>query len=178
MPLELHFTAIRPQLWTLKFVRFELLNMLRKEARFTRKLYQRTTKTWTHKPKFELTGLSLAGDVARITVKTDSKIYSHVDKGTSPHMIVPRRPTSASGRSSALRFQRGYRAKTLPKVIASLPGGKFGAIVYRPGVMHPGIKAREFTKTIASIMRLRFPSAARTAVTRGLAKGIKESRQA
>ena len=173
MSFEMRFTAIRPKMWTLKYVRLELMNTLRKEARAGRKEYQQTTRTWAHKPVFKISGLSLRGQVARITVSTTDRIYGYVDRGTRRHVIEPRSPVSISGRPSSLRFRPGYRRKTRPRHIGSSAGGRFGAYVYPVSVTHPGIKARGFTPLIRRRAQRRLNASAPKAVQRGIEKGIK-----
>lgn len=103
--------------------------------------YEETTRTWDHKVDFraELT-INLNGGVA-IVVDTDDEIYTFVHEGTKPHLIKPRR-------AKKLRFQGTYTAKTVPGVIHSREGGASGEFEYRDGVMHPGTKARLFSKPI------------------------------
>ena len=175
MSFEMRFTAIRPKMWTLKYVRLELLNTLRKEARAGRKEYQQTTKTWTHKPVFKISDLSLRGQVARITVSTTDRIYGYVDRGTksSARPIEPRRPFSASGRPSSLRFRPGYRRKTTPGVLRSTSGGRYGPYIYPVSVPHKGIKARGFTPIVRRRAQRRLNVSAPKAIQRGIEKGIK-----
>jgi hypothetical protein len=99
--------------------------------------FEKTTATWDEEPEFHVRDVRF-----RWSVWTDSEIYAYVDRGTRPHVIRPKRP------GYPLAFQTGYTAKTVPRVIASRPGGASGPTVYAMEVHHPGTEAREFTATI------------------------------
>lgn len=100
--------------------------------------YAVTTKTWEHKPTFDITKPT---DESRIVSTTD-KIYPMVDKGTRPHVIRPRRATF-------LAFRGGSKAKTSVGVIGSKTGSKgSGPTIFSKGVNHPGTAARNFTIAI------------------------------
>lgn len=101
-----------------------------------------TVRTWSTKPTFDLTITEKGGDYS-VTAGTDSEIYKFVDSGTKPHQIKPKR-------SKYLRFSSGFKAKTRPSIIGSQDGGSFGDAIYSKGVKHPGTKARQFTKVIAT----------------------------
>jgi hypothetical protein len=40
----------------------------------------------------------------------------------------------------------GYKAGSKPNTVTTSAGASFGVAVFRDGVMHPGIKARNWTK--------------------------------
>lgn len=101
-----------------------------------------TVRTWSTKPTFDLTITEKGGDYS-VVAGTDSEIYKFVDSGTKPHQIKPKR-------SKYLRFSSGFKAKTRPSIIGSQDGGSFGDAIYSKGVKHPGTKARQFTKVIAT----------------------------
>lgn len=104
----------------------------REAAEAVKAEFDLTTATWEHRVTFTI---AEQGDA--LVVGTDDEIYGYVDKGTKPHVIVPRR-----GR--ALRFAAGGRPKTTPGRITSGAGAKGGVVVIRPRVDHPGTKARDF----------------------------------
>jgi hypothetical protein len=81
----------------------------------------------------------------------DKKIWSYVDKGTPPHKIVAKNAPN-------LVFKTGYQPKTLAKPARTVSsGGKAtGDIIAKKVVNHPGIKAREFEKTIAGDYKTEF----------------------
>lgn len=132
--------AIKPQKLKQDVFRLEWLNAMRKVGRKIRKDFEKTTATWTRKPKFEMV-ISLTAPGPTVVVGTDNEIYGYVDQGTRPHRIAPRN-------SPYLVFQAGYRPKTRPRFIGSTTGGSFGNTVFARSVMHPGITAREFSVTI------------------------------
>lgn len=97
-----------------------------------------TVATWKHKPVFKIFG----NKYVRI-IRTDDKIYYWVNFGTKAHVI---RAKSRGG----LRFQGGYRAKTVVGQIRSRAGGPYGKFVNPPPqeVHHPGTKGRKFDEAI------------------------------
>ncbi len=97
-------------------------------------------KTWNHKPDFGFEITAPGGDLVMV-VGTDDEIFGYVEQGTQPHPIYP-------VRAKMLRFQTGYRAKSVPNIVGSFSGGPSGAIVFRKRVMHPGSKPRNFIPTI------------------------------
>ena len=112
-----------------------------KSAKLIIKDFQSTTRTWIHKPEFDITTTEQDGGYS-ITAGTDDKIYGYVNNGTKAHAIRPKR-------SKYLRFSSGYKAKTRVGVIKSYTGGSFGNDVFSKGVMHPGFIGRRFDKAIA-----------------------------
>ena len=106
--------------------------------------YQRTTRTWDHKPQF-LTEVNTSRNQYEVMVGTDDEIFGFVDRGTrvgkSRYPITPKR-------AKALRFWSESRPKTTPGHIGSGAGGKGGELQFRQLVMHPGIKPRRFTEQI------------------------------
>lgn len=113
-----------------------------KSANLVQRDLQSTVATWSTKPKFSVTIEQSGGDYA-VLATTDSDVYGYVDSGTRPHVIRPKR-------SRYLRFSSGYKVKTRPSIIGSQDGGSFGDDVFSRGVHHPGTKARQFTKVIAT----------------------------
>ena len=109
--------------------------------RETLRRFRRSSRTWRHQPDFqviqEVTPTSI-----ELLVGTDDKVYGYVDRGTRPHWIAPRKP------GYPLRFRSGYKAKTVPGVLNSGPGGAFGGWVRAMRVWHPGTRARGFSRMI------------------------------
>lgn len=114
----------------------------RRTAKDMKKDFQQTVKTWKRKPTFEMV-VAVGPKSIDILVGTDDEIYGYVDKGTAPHLILPKKP------GGKLRFQSNYKAKTIPNVIGSRSGGSSGNVVFSDGVIHPGTEARNFDKIIA-----------------------------
>lgn len=115
----------------------KLLEAMRSVAEDVKEDFEKTVETWDTKPEFNIREVRF-----RWSVYTDDQIYAYVDRGTKPHTIRPKRP------GYPLAFQSGYVAKTIPRVIASRPGGASGPMVFTYEVHHPGTEAREFTATI------------------------------
>jgi hypothetical protein len=104
--------------------------------------FESTTRTWEHKPAFDIT-ITREVDAYSIAAGTDDLIYLFVSEGTRPHLIRAKR-------SRYLVFQSGYRAKTRVGIIGSQEGGAFGDTQFAQSVQHPGTKARQFIAKIKS----------------------------
>lgn len=102
--------------------------------------FKQTYRTWQHKPTFAA-GVQSLPDRVEMTVATDHPIYRYVERGTRPHVIRARH-------SPRLYFRTGYYAKTIPQVLTSLPGGRFGPWRAPQMVRHPGTEARQFSMVI------------------------------
>jgi len=122
--------------------------------------FEKTVGTWEHKPKMQVRvkypirlmkgSATLETKVGPDPLDPDTQIFSYVDSGTrGPYPI----PKAGNTTAKTLHFQWGgkgsYKAKTKPRTLGSTGGGPSGPIVSFKRVMHPGIKAREFSKTIA-----------------------------
>jgi hypothetical protein len=121
--------------------------------RRTIKEFERTTRTWDHKPKFEATRDLSSSSAVSIYVGTNDRVWNWVDEGTAkngPYLILPRKP---GGR---LAYQSEFSPKTSPGVLDSVAGGKSGDVVVRPFVIHPGVRARNFSVQIAREMEPKF----------------------
>jgi hypothetical protein len=152
------FKTVKPKRLKDKAIRLTLLNAMRRAGTQVRKEFEKTTKTWDEKPKFE-TAVSLTGPGPVLMVATDDKVYNWVNNGTN--VGKPKYPIIAgywTGKSQAraLRFQGTYTAKTVPGVIGSRNGGPSGDVVTRVMVMHPGIEPRHFDEDIEKLWQPRF----------------------
>ena len=133
------------------------------------RLYLATTRTWKHKPKFRVdfkygNEPVREGGGAAFAVMTDDEIFHYVDQGTKGPYPIPRvaRP------GKRLAFRTKYRAKTRRRVLGSGAGGSSGDLVRPTQVMHPGIKARQFTQEIQKRRRAPFFRAMKEAHLKGL----------
>jgi len=159
-------------------VRLQLLNALRAEGREIRRDFWKTTRTWKHKPKFEMkVSLKRVAAEGSIEVFTTDEIYGYVSGGTRRHIIKPKvRRRGPRGRfakaAKTLAFPSSSTPKTRPGVVGSGRGGSSGPTVFRRQVMHPGIKARKFDEAIkAKIEKTRrFQKRIDAAIAKGLAK--------
>lgn len=112
-----------------------------KSANAAKRDLQTTTRTWQHKPPFDVVVAQTEREYT-VAAGTDDAIYGYVDGGTRPHIIRPRR-------SRYLRFRVGGRPKTRVGVIGSFPGAPGTDWRSAYFVLHPGTGARRFTTTIA-----------------------------
>lgn len=113
--------------------------------------HQNAVRNWVHKPnwivrsdhsRLELRAyLEVSGENRDIWIWVDRGTGQYGDKG-SPYWIFPRRP------GGKLFFQAGYDPKTRPIAKANVGSGtSSGPWVSSAGVLHPGIKGREFSQT-------------------------------
>lgn len=97
---------------------------------------QSTTRTWEHKPVFDVTVTNTGGNYS-VAAGTDDQKYGWVDAGTKPHIIRPRY-------APFLHFAYGGRAKTRPGIIGSQAGTQGTNWVNASYVLHPGTEKRQF----------------------------------
>lgn len=102
--------------------------------------FEQTTATWEHPVRFTQ-NIEVGPNKIEATVTTEDQIYTWVDKGTEDH-YVPKVP------GPILRFQVGYKAKSMPNVIGSTAGGAFGNFAFSKGHWVKGIEPRNFDETI------------------------------
>lgn len=134
--------------------------MIHKTGPEIRKEFHRTVQTWNEQPNWK-TEMYRGVGVMWVKVFTYSTVYRLVNSGAGPHPIYPRR-------KKLLRFQRGFKAKTRPRLIGSFAGGKSGPYFSSRGVKHPGHEAREFDKTIAEEYQDTFARDIQDAVSKGI----------
>ena len=129
-------------------------------AKDIKKDFDKTTKTWKHKPKMQVRvkhPIKLFKGKAMLEIKVgpdpldpDTTIFAFVDLGTKGPYPIPKVGNTTA---KTLVFQWGgkgsYKAKTKTRVLGSTGGGPSGPIVHRKAVTHPGIDARKFSETIA-----------------------------
>lgn len=120
-----------------------LIAALKRTNKQMEKEFKKTTRTWKGKPDIYSTPPVVTAEGLESATGTDNQIYEYVAKGTKPHTIRARR-------APMLRFQTGFSAKTIPGLIGSVQGRRFGPYRSVREVRHPGTKAREFDKRIAA----------------------------
>lgn len=135
--------AIKPSAKAINFTRFGPAAKLGMQdaAEAAKADIEATFATWTHQPSVTVKERS---DGYSITV--EDEVWNMLDVGTRAHRIVARK-------AKRLRFVGGYRAKTRPGFIGSQSGGASGGVVFRQSVMHPGTKARSWSKLIGTKYR-------------------------
>lgn len=151
---------IKPKKFKDDVFRKELLFAAGQTARDIKKDFEKTVKTWDNKPKFEII-VAVGPKSIDIFIGTDDEVYGYVDKGTKEHIIQPKKP------GGTLAFQSQYKPKTIPNMIGSRSGGSSGETRFAKWVIHPGTKARNFSKIIkkkwARIYKRRIEKALRIA---------------
>jgi hypothetical protein len=100
--------------------------------------FEVTAQTWRDRPNFTIESPT----PYEREIGTSDENYGRLNKGTRPHLIVPRR-----GR--VLVFNTPFQSKTLPRQIASGPGRRGNVRVTTRRVHHPGTRAREWDTVIA-----------------------------
>lgn len=146
MPEVFELKVIRAKKLKVDAIRLELLNALRAEGRDVKKEYEKTTKTWKRKPKFE-TLIGLTGNDASVLTGTDSSIYKYIDEGTRIRWAL---------------MSSDWKSKTTPKKIGSTRGRGRVLIAGKRAMQRrnirprPGIKAREFSETIRKQRKNKF----------------------
>lgn len=135
--------AIKPSAKAINFTRFATAAKLGMQdaAEAAKADLESTAKTWQHAITITIKERS---DGYSLTVEDD--VWNMLDHGTRAHRIVARR-------AKRLRFAGGYSAKTRPGFIGSQSGGASGGVVFRQSVMHPGTKARGWSKLIGAKYR-------------------------
>lgn len=109
-------------------------------------VFRHTVDGWEHKPQFKgtqkITRNSITMRVGPSGPHADQ--YALVNSGSPPHTIQ-------SQRGRLLRFQRGYRSASRPRMLSSRAKSRFGPYVQAAQVHHPGFEAREFDSAIAEL---------------------------
>lgn len=101
---------------------------------------EKPTRTWKRKVKF-----LVIVDAKKATVRifTNSAVYGYIDRGTEPHEIPLQK------RTTVLRFNSRFSAKTVPGKLTSRQGSSGPPVVFAKRVMHPGTKPRGWSKIVA-----------------------------
>lgn len=127
-----------------------------------------TVREWNNRPDF---GEELLYDENRIeaTIKPKGnkrviQIFQYVDKGTKPHIIMPK------VKGTYLKFQTGYSARTVPVAKYNVGIGRsFGAWVSKAYVNHPGSKPRKFLETYLNELIPSFQQRVQMEITKAIA---------
>lgn len=127
----------------------EVKTELQKVADGILKDFAKTTRTWTHKPKFKKKVRS-TGQPKKVEVWTSDKIYKYVNDGTKKHVIRPKK------KGGVLVFPAKSTPKTTPMLISSKKGSRGKKLIFAKEVQHPGTKARKFDKVISKKWKPRF----------------------
>lgn len=124
------------------------------ELKKTKADFETATKTWQHKPVFEV-----ERGLERAAVFTRDEIFGYVDLGTKPHEIRPRF-------AKALRFNSLFQPKTQPNRLKSGAGASSPPVVFAQVVHHPGNEPRNISILIGKRSQRRFVKALDSAIIR------------
>lgn len=159
--------TIKPKRLKDKAMQAALLAAMREFGKVVQKDFQGTTKTWKHKPKFEVM-FDFMPSGPELLVGTDDEIYRYVDEGTRPHDIWAGAYTGKSDKKT-LAFPSMSTPKTKPGSLKSGPGSSGGDTVFTPMVYHPGTKPRDFTGQIKKLETPKFKRAMEAAMRKARA---------
>lgn len=149
-----------------KFVEIEVDQELRATGQELKTDHDKVVRDWRHKPTFRAQVDSRAAirTVKIIPQGANQRIWYYVDLGTKAHPIRAKN-------KPFLKFQTGYSARTAPVAQFNKgTGQKFGAWRQKKVVNHPGVKARQFSKTFLKELSPPFEDRIQAAVRRGLNK--------
>jgi hypothetical protein len=121
--------------------------------------FGKTVQGWKHPPDFSQKLVSANDHISGIVWASggNKNQYKLVNYGAPPHTILPRR-------KKMLRFIRGYRAATRPKMLSSRSPQRIGGYAVYEGVSHPGFEARQFDLAVAEEIAQRFASDMQAAI--------------
>lgn len=146
--------GIKPKKLNVDKIRLEILNELRAEGRIIKREFEKTTATWEgSKPTFEI-AIGLTRKDAIVLIGPGGNIegaqkWVWLDEGTKPHSITAKNEPN-------LVFRTDFSPKTKVKTFSSGAGNIAPPWKAIKKVQHRGIKAREWSKTIAKRRRKRF----------------------
>jgi len=139
-----------------------MLGALREHGETIKAYFEDVVSDWSSdsRPEFELK-VNVWSDELSVIVKPKrtrgrrerakpAEIFNFVDKGTKPHVILPKRRNKRRRLVFVWGGPGSYLAKTQPVAVAHAGDGKVvdGRVVAFPKVNHPGSKARLFSETI------------------------------
>lgn len=114
-----------------------------KTASLVQRDLQSTTRTWDHKPGFDIT-ITQTGNDYVVTAGTDDKRYEWIDQGTG--IYGPKKQAIKPKRSKYFRFRIGGQLKTRSDYIGSFSGTSSTQWVTVTEIK--GIPKRNFIKII------------------------------
>ncbi len=129
--------------------------------------HKRVVSNWTGKPEFKARKF-VNKDGIKINVFPAGEYkmrWIWVSRGTKGGYKIPKTPKP---KGDPLRFKTGYKPRTVPVGKFGGPGVYTGPWASALQVTHPGIKAREFEKTIAADYKKTFARDMNNAMKRGI----------
>lgn len=144
--MQFKLTPILPRPLNVSGLKQALIDGMRDVGERIREDFEDTTTTWNHKPIWEpaFPIPKVGTDEISVTTETDDQVYGWLNDGTKKNYPIPRVPGVKS-----LAFPSQFIAKTSPGIIGSGVGFSGGDIQFAKQVIHPGVDARDFAKTIA-----------------------------
>jgi hypothetical protein len=142
-----------------------LVNAARQAEQRIVRLLKQPTAGWNHKVEPVAEVIFHGGSDVELRVTINDQIYAWVSEGTKGPYPIPKTP-----RSYPLRFQVGYKAKTIPGSLTPSSGGPFGPVVRPMQVMHPGIKPRKFVQVAADRIEQEIPRILQMEIERELGR--------
>jgi hypothetical protein len=142
------------------------LSILRAQQQKTgpdlKRLFRQTVEGWKNKPNWMQHQESNSSRIAMQVWAggTYANQYALVNAG-SPRHLIPLKP-------GFLRFQRGYRPATSPRVLSSHAYSRFGPYSFAKQVNHRGFIAREFDAEIAEEYAPQFAEDMQVAIHNGI----------
>ena len=128
---NIKMTVILPAKFDLDLALALLADGVQTEGETEQKEYEKTTRTWRHKPEHELEFSQTKAEI-KATNSTNDKIYFFLHDGTKVRYAV---------------LSSDWQSKTTPGILNSGPGRGKVLFVSKKRPM-PGIKAREWTDVI------------------------------
>lgn len=128
---RIKMTAILAKPFNIDFALAMLADGVQAEGETEQKEYEKTTRTWRHKPKHELSFSRTKAEIKAMN-RTNDKIYFFLHDGTKVRYAV---------------LSADWQSKTTPRILNSGPGRGKVLFVSKKRPM-PGIKAREWTDVI------------------------------
>lgn len=139
----------RSMLADYKRTKGRMRRVMEAHAEELKKMFEAFVSDWDVPPQFTVE-ITLEPGRIKVTVRPykkrkSSQRFEWVDKGTEPHVIVPR-PDNPHG---LLFFQLDYQPHTMPVAQAHVgPGEATGPLVVARFVNHPGTEPRLVSETI------------------------------
>jgi hypothetical protein len=142
------------------------MSAIEQEGKEEARLLKQTTSGWSgKKPDIDYTIYRKGNDIIlHIGPQGRGKgadKWRWIDEGTKPHVITPKV-------ARRLRFKTGYTPGSRRGTLKTTRGRASGKTVYAKKVNHPGISAREWSKTLLKQRRKTFVRNLNRAVKRGI----------
>jgi len=167
--ISVSFQAIVAPPFNEGVLRLEMLNAARKISRQIKKDFERSTKTWSNKPKFVI-DIGFGAEALQMGVFTNDENYARVSDGVEGKPRVARGLGGGKG-AKALKIVP-YTPKTVPGKLDAREGGEQeGPIIFRRYALEAGnIKERKFDTLVSEIWEEKLPEELQAAIDRAAVK--------